>query len=118
VHRKSKKIPNQVEAFEKALSGPPIGQRYILRLFVTGSTPKSVRAIRNIRTFCEERLHGRYELNVIDIYQHPEQVKPEEIVVTPTLLKTLPLPMRRVIGDLSDIDRLMAGLDIVSWAAV
>jgi circadian clock protein KaiB len=118
VHRNSKKNPDQLKAFEKALSGLPTGERYILRLFVTGSTPKSVRAIQNIRTFCEERLHGRYELNVIDIYQHPEQMKHEEIVVTPTLLRTLPLPIRRLIGDLSDPDRLVAGLDIVPWAAL
>jgi circadian clock protein KaiB len=118
VQRMSKKIPNQVVAFEKALSELPNGEHYILRLFVTGSTPKSVRAIQNLRTFCEERLHGRYELSVIDIYQHPEQIKSEEIIVTPTLLKTLPLPIRRLIGDLSRTDRLLAGLDIVPWAAV
>ena len=74
-----------------------------LRLFVTGSTPRSTRAIQNIRALCEEKLHGRYDLEVIDIYQHPEQVKPEQIVVTPTLVKKLPLPFRKIIGDLSDI---------------
>jgi circadian clock protein KaiB len=118
VQSMTKKISDQVKVFENALSSLPVGERYILRLFVTGSTPNSVRAIQNIQTFCEERLHGRYELSVIDIYQHPEQIKREEIVVTPTLLRMLPLPIRRLIGDLSKPDRLLAGLDIVPWAAV
>jgi circadian clock protein KaiB len=113
VKRKSRKIPDEVKAFEEALSRQPVAECYVLFLFVTGSTPKSVRAIRNIRDLCEERLHGRYELKVIDIYQHPEQVKPEQIIVTPTLIKKLPLPLRTLIGDLSNKDRLLWGLDIV-----
>ena len=111
--RKSGKISNEVKDFEEALSRQPITGRYVLSLFVTGSTPKSLRAIRNIQAFCEERLHGCYELKVIDIYQHPEQVRPEQIVVTPTLIKKLPLPLRTLIGDLSNNDRLLLGLDIV-----
>ena len=83
-------------------------------LFVSGTTPRSARAIQNIRALCEERLHGRYELEVIDIYQHPEQVKPEQIVVTPTLVKKLPLPFRKIIGDLSDKERVLIGLDMVA----
>jgi circadian clock protein KaiB len=110
---KSRKIPDEVEAFEEAISRQPSAGCYVLSLFVTGSTPKSLRAIRNIRALCEERLHGRYELKVVDIYQHPEQVKPEKIIVTPTLIKKLPLPLRRLIGDLSNKDRLLLGLDIV-----
>jgi circadian clock protein KaiB len=113
VERKSGKIPDEVKVFEEALSRQPIKGHYVLSLFVTGSTPKSVRAIQNIRALCEERLHGRYELKVIDIYQYPEQVKPEQIVVTPTLVKRLPLPLRKLIGDLSNKDRLLWGLDIV-----
>jgi circadian clock protein KaiB len=112
VKRKSPKIFDDVQAFEKALSRRPVAGRYILSLFVTGSTPRSVRAIQNVRAFCEERLHGRYELKVIDIYQHPERIKPEQIVATPTLVKKLPLPLRRLIGDLSNKDRLRLGLDI------
>jgi circadian clock protein KaiB len=111
--RKSGKIIDSVKEFEKALSRELVDGRYILSLFVTGSTPKSLRAIQNIRALCEERLHGRYELKVIDIYQHPEQVKPEQIIVTPTLIKKLPLPLRRLIGDLSNKDHLLLGLDIV-----
>jgi circadian clock protein KaiB len=113
VKRKSRKIPDEVKTFEEALSRQPVAECYVLLLFVSGSTLKSVRAIRNIRALCEERLHGRYELKVIDIYQHPEQVKPEQIVVTPTLIRKLPLPLRKLIGDLSNKDRLLLGLDIV-----
>jgi circadian clock protein KaiB len=102
-----------VKEFERALSRQPVAARYVLSLFVTGSTPKSLRAIQNIQAVCEERLHGCYELKVVDIYQHPEQVKPEQIVVTPTLIKELPLPLRKLIGDLSNKDRLLLGLDIV-----
>jgi circadian clock protein KaiB len=112
VKRKSGKIADEVKAFEEALSRQPVAERYVLLLFVTGSTPKSVRAIRNIQALCEERLHGRYELKVIDIYQHSEQVKPEQVIVTPTLIKKLPLPLRKLIGDLSNKDRLLWGLDI------
>ena len=85
---------------------------YRLRLFVTGTTPKSARAIQNLRTICEDNLQGRYDLEVIDIYQHPECVKAEQIVVTPTLVKQLPSPVRKLIGDLSDKDRVLAALDI------
>jgi circadian clock protein KaiB len=111
--RKSGKTRDQVKDFEKALSRQPVAGRYVLTLFVTGSTAKSLRAIQNIRALCEEKLHGRYELKVIDIYQHPEQIKPEQIVVTPTLIKKLPLPLRTLVGDLSNRDRLLLGLDIV-----
>jgi circadian clock protein KaiB len=86
---------------------------YSLRLFVTGTNPRSTRAIQNIRAICDEQLEGRYELEVIDLYQHPEQAKPEQIVVAPTLLKTLPLPVRRLVGDLSNSQRVLVGLDLV-----
>ena len=111
--RKGGIITNEVKQFEEALSRQPVAGRYVLSLFVTGSNSKSLRAIRNLRALCEERLHGCYELKVIDIYQHPEQIKSEQIVVTPTLVKKLPLPLRKLIGDLSNKDRLLLGLDIV-----
>jgi circadian clock protein KaiB len=110
--RKNGKTTDEVKKFEKALSRPIIAGHYILSLFVSGSTPKSLRAIRNIRALCEERLNGCYELKVVDIYQHPEQVKAEQIVAAPTLIKKLPLPLRILIGDLSNKDRLLLGLDI------
>jgi circadian clock protein KaiB len=90
----------------------PDAARYRLRLFVTGTTPRSARAIQNLRTICEEHLQGRYDLEVIDIYQHPEHVKAEQIVVTPTLVKQFPPPLRKLIGDLSDTVRVLAALDI------
>ena len=116
--RKNGKISNEVKVFEEALSRQQIAGRYVLSLFVTGSTPKSLRAIQNIRALCDEMLNGHYELKVIDIYQHPEQVKPEQIVVTPTLIKKLPLPLRILIGDLSNKDRLLLALDMVPKNAV
>ena len=100
--------------FEAGLGADADAQHYRLRLFVSGTTPRSARAIQNIRALCEEKLQGHYELEVIDIYQHPEHIKPEQIVVTPTLIRTLPLPLRKIIGDLSDTDRVLVGLDIVS----
>lgn len=91
----------------------PKAARYRLQLFVTGTTPRSARAIQNLRTICEEHLQGRYDLDVIDIYQHPEHVRVEQIVVTPTLVKQFPLPLRKLIGDLSDTRRVLDALDIV-----
>jgi circadian clock protein KaiB len=95
------------------LAGEPKAPHYRLRLFVTGTTPRSARAIQNLRTICEDNLLGRYDLEVIDIYQHPEHVKAEQIVVTPTLVKQFPLPLRKLIGDLSDTERVLGALDIV-----
>lgn len=83
--------------------------KYILQLYVTGITPKSSRAIANILKICEENLAGRYELEVIDIYQQP---KGEQIVVAPMLIKKLPLPLRRLIGDMSDTERFLVGTDL------
>jgi len=104
---------DDTRAFEAALAPDRDAAHYRLRLFVSGTTPRSARAIQNIRALCEEKLQNRYELEVIDIYQHPELVKPEQIVVTPTLVRKLPLPVRKIIGDLSDNDRVLVGLDIV-----
>jgi circadian clock protein KaiB len=110
---KRSKALDSTKAFEDALAAKPDAACYRLRLFITGTTPKCARAIKNIRAICEANLPGRYDLEVIDIYQHPEQAKPEQIIVTPTLVKKLPLPFRRMIGDLSDNERVLIGLDIV-----
>jgi circadian clock protein KaiB len=107
-----RKTEDSTKEFERALREPRIGH-YLLRLYVTGSTPKSALAIQNIRAICEENLKGRYELEVVDIYQNPELAKPERIVVAPTLVKKLPLPVRKIVGDLSNTERVLAGLDIV-----
>ena len=88
------------------------GGRYKLRLFITGSTPRSTRAIANMRRICEENLKGQYDLEVIDVYEDPEVTREMQIIATPTLVKVLPEPLRRVIGDLSDQERVLAGLDL------
>ncbi len=87
-------------------------QHYNLCLYVTGSTPRSSRSIFNIRAFCEERLVGRYNLEVIDIYQQPELAREEQIIAAPTLIKKLPLPLRKIVGDFSDQQRVSLGLGL------
>ena len=91
--------------------GPDPGH-YLLRLFVTGMTPRSTQAIARIKAICEEHLEGRYELEVIDIYQQPDVARLEQIVATPTLIKKLPAPLRRLVGDLSNKQRVLHGLNI------
>jgi circadian clock protein KaiB len=113
-----KRAVTETTAFEHAISGLPPDDHYVLRLFVTGTTPKSARAIQNIRAICDEQLKGRYDLEVVDIYQHPEQAKPEQIVVAPTLIKSLPAPVRRLVGDLSNEERVLAGLDLTRSSKV
>jgi len=83
-----------------------------LRLYVTGMTPKSTQAIANVEKLCKEHLAGRYELKVIDIYQQPKLVQGEQIIATPTLIKKLPLPLRKLIGDMSDTERFLVGIDL------
>lgn len=85
---------------------------YLLRLYVTGTTPASQRAIEKVRQVCEEHLQGRYHLEVIDIYQLPALAKDQQIVATPTLIKMLPAPLRRFIGDLSKVEKILFGLDV------
>ena len=87
-------------------------EMYTPRLYVTGMTPNSSRAIFNIKKICEEHLKGRYDLEVIDLYQHPNLAKGEQIIAAPTLIKKLPLPLRRIIGDMSSTERVVAGLDL------
>ena len=99
------------EALARAASRPA-EQHYVLRLYVTGMTPRSTRAVENVRLICEEHLQGRYDLEVIDIYQQPILAKGEQILAAPTLIKKLPLPLRRVIGDLSNTQRVLLGLDL------
>lgn len=86
--------------------------KYLLRLYVTGTTGKSVRAIQNVRRICEEHLNGRYELEVVDIYKNLRLAKGDQIIAAPTLIKRLPEPLRRLIGDMSDEQRVLLGLDL------
>ena len=88
--------------------------RCVLRLYVAGSTARSVRAIENLRRICEEHLAGRYDLEVVDIYQQPEAAREFQLIAAPTLVRLLPEPLRRVIGDLSDEERVLRGLDLQS----
>lgn len=88
-------------------------ERFILRLYVAGMTARSRRAIENLRGICETHLANRYDLEVIDVFQQPTLAKGEQIIAAPTLVKKLPLPLRRVIGDMSDTRRVLVGLDIV-----
>jgi circadian clock protein KaiB len=85
---------------------------YSFTLYVTGATSRSVKAITNLKTLCDEHLPGKYKLEVVDIYQQPEKVRSEQIIAAPTLVKNLPLPLRRFIGDLSDTRQLLSGLQI------
>ena len=107
-----KKKTATTEAFEKSVVAPPSEDRYVLRLYVTGMTPRSTEAFAAIKAICEERLRGRYELEVIDIYQHPQLAIDEQIIAVPTLVKMLPAPLRRLVGNLSDVERVLLGLDL------
>ncbi len=98
-------------AFEKAIEIAE-SANYLLRLYVAGTTPYSVRAIANIKLICEEYLQDRYELEVVDLYKNPTLAKGEQIIAAPTLIKRLPLPLHRIIGDLSVVDRVLVGLDL------
>lgn len=91
---------------------PDPRQHYLLRLYVTGMTPRSTEAISTIKAICEQHLAGRYDLEVIDIYQHPDLARGEQIVAAPTLVRKLPPPLRRMIGDLSEGERVLSGLDL------
>jgi circadian clock protein KaiB len=99
------------DAFEKAINGSN-HEKYVLKLYVSGNSPKSTRAVSNIREICEQYLKGRYELEVIDIYQQPELARSEQIIAAPTLVKKLPMPLRRLIGDLTRTERIKVSLDL------
>ena len=90
----------------------PGKDKYVLRLYITGTTRRSVLALTNLKKICEEYLEGQYELEVIDLYRMPGLAKDEQIIAAPTLIKKLPLPFRRIIGDMSDIEKVLMGLDI------
>jgi len=87
-----------------------------LRLYVAGQTPKSVAAFGNLKRLCEERLAGQYRIEVIDLLEHPQLAKGDQILAIPTLVRKLPQPMRKIIGDLSNTERVLVGLDLVSLA--
>lgn len=86
--------------------------KYLLKLYVTGKTSRAERAIANLRRICEEELSAEYELEIIDVLEHPQLAEDERILATPTLIKRLPPPLRRVIGDLSDKEKVLLGLEL------
>ncbi len=96
----------------EAAARTPQRQRYVLRLYVAGLTPRSQEAIRTVTAICREHLPGRYDLQVIDIYQQPVLAKGEQIIAAPTLIRRLPLPLRRFIGSMADMDKVLVGLDL------
>ena len=103
----TKAVPGPIETKE-----PRANPEYVLRLFVSGLTPRSQRAIDNLHVICDCYLAGRHRVEVVDLYQAPGVARDEQIVATPTLVKLRPLPPRRVIGDLSQVDKVLHGLDI------
>jgi circadian clock protein KaiB len=94
------------------LCAPPQDAKYVLRLYVAGSTPQSSRAITNLKTICETHLKGRYFLTVVDLYEQRERAQDDQIEVAPTLIRQWPLPVRRLIGGLSQTERVLAALDL------
>jgi circadian clock protein KaiB len=85
----------------------------LLRLFVTGNTQRTDLAVRNIKQICEEQMHSKYHLEVIDVLERPQLAEDEKILATPTLIKQLPPPLRRIFGDLSDKNKVLMGLDVI-----
>ena len=107
------KLRDATEAFEDALKVKALRRaKFILRLYVTGSTGRSLRAVYNLRKLCEEHLPDDYDLEVIDIYEHPEAAREAQIIAAPTLVKKLPIPIRRFVGDMSNTQSILVGLDL------
>ncbi len=100
------------DQFLTDLSTQPADDRYVLRLYVSGSTQRSIRAITNLKAICELHLRGRYDLIVVDLYEQKERAQEDQILVAPTLVRESPLPIRRMIGDLSSTDRVLAILGL------
>jgi len=109
--KEKNKIKNSAEELNMAISSLN-KESYVLCLYITGSTSRSEIAIRNLKKICEEYLEGGYDLEVIDLYQKPSLAKDNQIIVAPTLIKKSPLPLRRIIGDMSDKKKVLLGLDL------
>jgi circadian clock protein KaiB len=109
--KEKKKIKSSAEDFDLSIAALS-RDRYLLRLYITGSTSRSIIALTNLKKICEEYLEGRYELEVIDLYQKPSLAQGDQIIAAPTLIKSLPLPFRRIIGDMSDKEKVLFGLDL------
>jgi circadian clock protein KaiB len=105
-----------VASNDRPAGAPPEDEFWELRLYVAGQTPKSVTAFANLKRLCEERLAGQYRIEVIDLLENPQLAKGDQILAIPTLVRKLPEPMRKIIGDLSNTERVLVGLDIVPLA--
>jgi circadian clock protein KaiB len=107
-------VPEQVRAKAPKTKAEPSARisKYVLRLYISGATVKSARAVKNIKQVCEEHLKGRYDLEVIDIHRQAKLARDEQIVAVPTLIKRLPLPLRRLVGDMSNVTNVLFGLDL------
>ncbi len=102
-----------MQVFENGHAGPTsAGQTYRLRLYVAGQTPKSVLAFTNLKQICEEHLQGRYDIEIIDLLQNPQLARGDQILAVPTLVRRLPEPIKKIIGDLSNTERVLVGLDL------
>jgi len=110
--RGKKTLSDSSSKFEKLIEGALGLGHYSLRLYISGSTPRSTRAVANIRSLCDKHLPGRYDLEVIDIYQQPEDAVDAQIIAAPTLVKLLPKPLKRFIGNLSNPEKLLVALRI------
>jgi circadian clock protein KaiB len=97
---------------ERIATSSPEGKAYQLRLYVAGQTPKSILAFRNLKQICEEHLQGRYELEIIDLVENPQLARGDQILAVPTLVRRLPEPIKKIIGDLSNTERVLVGLDL------
>lgn len=104
--------PTKRRAAGPGLSRSGAGPRYVLRLYVAGLSTRSAAAISSVKKICEQHLHNRYELEVINIYDQPKLAKGEQIIAAPTLIKQLPLPLKRLIGDMANKEKLLVGLDL------
>jgi circadian clock protein KaiB len=106
----SAKKMSSTRQFEDALKKG--GQKFVLRLFVTGLTSRSLDAVEEVRKLCEEHLKGRYELEIIDLYKQPSAAVKDQVFAAPTLVRLLPKPVRKVVGDMTKKEKLLAGLEI------
>jgi circadian clock protein KaiB len=105
VRKKARKKPRKRDRQEARA-------RYILKLYITGQTPRSLQSVENLRALCDKYLPGQFDLEVVDIYQQPAMAAEGQIIAAPTLIKSMPLPLRRLVGDFSDKERVILGLDL------
>lgn len=111
MEKKRKRAKTTTEEFEQALKEGS-KEKFLLRLFVTGLSPKSLEAIDEVRKLCEEHLKGRYELQIVDVYKQPTAAKEDQVFAAPTLVRLLPQPVRKVVGDMTHTEKILAGLEI------